>query len=164
MERMERKYYINLIQHKDIGIGESIKQYGPMTKDRADRFFKHLDLLHIKPEFGYAIQMYSELVEDADINYAIDTYMEYGFFPIFDHDYTVHRIWACPAGYHTPDSWDVYDLKEWYEKQLDGLRTTARVDGLYHERTTRYAERARFTHWLYKVATREPILYKSTDK
>lgn len=153
-----REYYIDYIRMEKYGLGECIKRVGPMSKEKANRWFNALDIQRVKPDFGYAIQMWSKEPVEADFSTTFDMYMEHGFIPIYDIDETVHRVWSCPAGYSNGDSYDVYELSEILEEQKKGCEI-AFQDGRFEPRFERYLERTRFTNWLIKQAYRAICCY-----
>ena len=153
-----REYFIDFIHMDKYGLGECIKRIGPMSKEKADRWFNALDIQRVKPDFGYAIQMWSREPIKADFSAIFDKYMELGYIPFYDMDEIIHRVWSCPAGYSNGDSYDVYELQEILEEQKKGCEI-AFQDGRYEPRFERYLERTRFTSWLIKQAYRATYYY-----
>jgi hypothetical protein len=153
----EKKWYIQYVDGTlcKPGRGTVTKEIGPMTKDKADRWFNNLDRMDIDLEDGYCIRMvYGEQVEYT-FEEILEKMLNREYYNSCSWEVFVSRIFAKTCGMDRADSFDGYDIEEFFNIRANAIKQVAEEDGWYSNRVRRLVNRMEFINWLretgYKV-------------
>lgn len=153
---MEKTYYIEYVNAYQNRV---IKTIGPMTKQRADRWFNNLDQMEVQPDEWYCIRMVSEEQVEFSVKEQIEMALRNEYIKSVDYETYVCRVWAKPNGYSRADSFGIYDAKEWLDEQTNALVKAAEMErSVCHSRVQRLIDRAKFTYWLYEIGCKQGTL------
>ena len=153
----EKDWYIQFVDGTlcKPGHGTVTKEIGPMTKDKANRWFNNIDRMDIDLEDGYCIRMvYGEQVEHT-FEEILEKMLRHEYYNSCSWEIFVSRIFIKTCGMERADSFDVYDIEDLFKEKANAIAEVAKEDGWYSNRVLRLASRMEFIHWLretgYKV-------------
>lgn len=153
----EKDWYIQFVDGTlcQPGHGTITKEIGPMTKDKADRWFSNLEKMNIDLEDGYCIRMvYGEQVEYS-FEEILEKMLRHEYYNSCAWELFVSKIIAKTCGMEKVKSFDVYGIEDFFKARVDAVSRAADEDGWYSSRVRRLADRMDFIYWLretgYKV-------------